>query len=227
METQQRLILDNLTLGQPPEASRPQTSPMPWDSMQLGDHNLSQSVSLSSFSGHSGGVPGGTVARPGSPSSLPMSSANNNSRSDSTQEKELPIPPQMLSRKDLILHEDQLQESAGYVSDRELDAALQSAMQVMEDLLQNAATQACVKAAATLRVRLQTLLSRQGESRDSEAEEAPPKTPPEDPPDVAPGPRLMNVKQRWIGEVPHRAALRPRAPAHPRLLSLGDVPSQL
>lgn len=156
-----------------------------------------------------------------------MSSANNNSRSDSTQEKELPIPPQMLSRKDLILHEDQLQESAGCVSDRELDAALQSAMQVMEDLLQNAATQACVKAAATLRVRLQTLLSRQGESRDSEAEEAPPKTPPEDPPDVAPGPRLTNVKQRWIGEVPHRAALRPRAPAHPRLLSLGDVPSQL
>lgn len=179
METQQRLILDNLTLGQPPEASRPQTSPMPWDSMQLGDHNLSQSMTLSSFSGRSGGVPGGTVARPGSPSSLPMSSANNNSRSDSTQEKELSIPPHMLSRKDLILHEDQLQESAGCVSDRELDAALQSAMQVMEDLLQNAATQACVKAAATLRVRLQTLLSRQGESRDSEAEEAPPKTPPE------------------------------------------------
>ena len=50
-QAQMRLVLDNLSSFPPPEVAHRPRPAMPWDSMQLGDPNLSQSLSALAIDG--------------------------------------------------------------------------------------------------------------------------------------------------------------------------------
>eukprot|EP00913_Durusdinium_trenchii_P021133 g19857.t1 len=120
-----------------------------------------------------------------------------------------------------MLNDQEHQDRADFlaITERDMDVALRSAMEVVEDVLQNAASTACVRAQQALRFRLQNLLSPTtsgpGSPEEVDLEEH----------EGNEGPiRLARVRQRAIGEVNHhrKAGLRPDAPAHPRMRSLGE-----